>query len=104
MTAARRTGSGSLKTPRRLTRISSAGDLVMLPSICAVIQHLSASGGAFDSDVADVVSEQPERLVDADPIDGLPVLGDKSVLESEEVERREVHGSAALRDGAVPHA
>jgi hypothetical protein len=49
-------------------------------------------------------SEQPERLVEADAVDGVPVLGGDSVLDSEEVGGHEVDRPAALLDGAVPHA
>src|ERR1700749_1423064 len=56
------------------------------------------------SSCCDLVGEQPEGLVGPDPVDALPVLGDESVLDAEEVERREVGGTAAPDDGAVPDA
>ena len=42
--------------------------------------------------IADLVREQPEGLIGADPIERLPVLGNDSVLDAEEVQRRESAG------------
>jgi hypothetical protein len=43
-------------------------------------------------------------LESANPVDRLPVLGDESVLDAEEVEGREVGRTAAGVDGAIPDA
>ena len=44
-------------------------------------------------DIVDVVGEQPEGLVEADVVDGVPVLGGETVLDAEEVRRGEVDRS-----------
>src|SRR5579859_1807473 len=72
--------------------------------------RLDPSGGrevaraSADSGIFDLVGEQSEGLIDPDPVNRLPVLGDESLLDAEEVERGEVRWPAALGDGAVPHA
>src|SRR5258706_7773072 len=59
---------------------------------------------AVVSGIVDLLGEQPEGLIGADPVDGLPVFGDEAVLDAEEVGRHEVGGFAVLGDRAVPDA
>src|SRR5580704_10080155 len=58
----------------------------------------------FMSCIPDVAGKKAEGLVDPDPVDRLPVLGDEPVFDAEEVESREVRRAAAGGDRAVPHA
>src|SRR5258707_10473899 len=87
-------------SPRTRFRASA---LPMLPTPTIAVVN-PAPFRAVDSDIVDLVGEQPEGLVDPDQVDCLPVLGNESVVDAEEVERRKVRWPAALGDGAVPHA
>jgi hypothetical protein len=59
---------------------------------------------SINSAILDLVREQPKGLVGPDPVDGLPVLGNESVLDAEEVKSREVRRLAAPGERAIPHA
>src|SRR5258705_7413348 len=56
------------------------------------------------SGIVDLLRQQSKVLIGADPVDGLPVLGDEPVLDPKEIESREVRWPTALRDRAVPDA
>src|SRR5882757_9431850 len=73
--------------------------MLPVPMIAVLIATPFLSVG---SPVVYLVGEQPEGLIRADPVDGLPVLGDESVLDAEEVGRHEVRSSPGLGDGPVP--
>jgi len=73
------------------------------PTIAVVIvSPLCESDSSHAS--PDVAGKKAEGLVDPDPVDRLPVLGDEPVIDAEEIESREVRRAAAGGDRAVLHA